>query len=51
MAFGAVTVSRLRASKADREGRLEAEAALAGAEPIDAVLADEEARAARGQVA
>ncbi|MBN9374335.1 MAG: sodium-translocating pyrophosphatase [Cellulomonas sp.] len=51
VAFGAVIVSRYRASKADREGRLEAEAALAGAEPIDVVLADEEARAARGQVA
>ncbi len=51
VAFGAVIVSRIRASKADREGRLEAEAALAGAEPIDVVLADEEARAARGQIA
>jgi K(+)-stimulated pyrophosphate-energized sodium pump len=54
VAFGAVIVSRLRASKADREGRLEVEAALAGAERLDAVLADEEAResrAARGQVA
>jgi hypothetical protein len=38
-------VSRLRAAKADREGRLEAEAALAGAEPLDIVLHDEEVRA------
>ncbi len=49
VAFGAVVVSRLRAAKADREGRLEAEAALAGAEPMDVVLADEEARAGHGQ--
>jgi len=54
VAFGAVIVSRVRASKADREGRLEVEAALAGAERLDEVLADEEAResrAARDQVA
>jgi len=47
VAFGAVLISRLRAARADREGRLEVEAPLAGAEPMDQVLADEEARAAR----
>jgi K(+)-stimulated pyrophosphate-energized sodium pump len=48
VAFGAVIVSRLRAARADREGRLEAEAAFTGAERIDDVVADEEARTARG---
>jgi K(+)-stimulated pyrophosphate-energized sodium pump len=47
VAFGAVLISRLRAARADREGRLETEAPLAGAEPMDQVLADEEARATR----
>lgn len=46
VALGAVVASRLRAAKVDREGRLEVEAAIAGAEPYDAVLGDEEARAA-----
>ncbi len=50
VAIGAVLVSRLRAARADREGRLEVEAALTGAERIDLVLADEEARASREQI-
>ncbi len=48
VALGAVAVSRVRAARADREGRLEVETALAGAEPLDIVLHDEEARAAHG---
>ncbi len=47
VAFAAILTSRLRAAKVDREGRLEAEAAITGAESYDAVLGDEEARAAR----
>ncbi|HEY0117325.1 MAG TPA: sodium-translocating pyrophosphatase [Cellulomonas sp.] len=48
VALSAVVVSRVRASRADRAGRLETEAPLAGAESIDVVLADEEARASHG---
>ncbi len=51
VAFGAVIVSRVRASRADRAGRLEVEAPLVGAESLDIVLADEEARAGHGSTA
>ena len=51
VALVAVVISRLRAAKDDRTGRLEAEASLAGAESLAAVLADEEARQTRGVTA
>ena len=51
VALVAVVISRLRAARDDRTGRLEAEASLAGAESLAAVLADEEARQTRGVTA